>query len=135
MDCEIETKYNFLLHIQYNNNLEYRKVLRDLFFMKEQDVDEDLDEETKDELNYNESSISTTMDSLLLLTKDNRCFQELYDLAAALMFSCNREIGLAVLFSYDNLPLFHDCLSSFYYDPGAFNELNLIFISLKQKLI
>jgi hypothetical protein len=98
------------------------------------EIEEDIDDITKDEMDYDDETISKTMGVLFTLTKENLCFQHLYDLAAALMFSIDREIGLVVLFSYDNLPLFHACLASFYREPTGFNELNECFCKLKRKL-
>ena len=127
-------RYNFDLTIQYNSNEEYRKCIRELFYMENIIGNDDIDDETKDELDYDDETISKTMDLLFDMTKNNTLFQELYDLAAGLMFSTNREIGIVVLFSYDNLPLFHNCLASFYREPELYNEKNEHFIRLNQKL-
>ena len=105
----IKTLYNFDLNIQYNNNFEYRNCLRQLFFMdyKLPDNLKDIDAETQDEYNYDEECISSTMSLLFSYTKDNTYFNKLYDMAASKMISTNREIGQAVLFSYDYLIFFH----------------------------
>jgi hypothetical protein len=75
------------------------------------------------------------MDDLFLLTKGNAWFQKLYDSAAEKMFSTNREIGQAVLFSYDYLPLFHKCLASFIKDPSTFDETNEFYVALSKKIV
>lgn len=138
MDFEkIKTIYNIHLTFEYQNNNEYRNCLRELFFMSIVDnsqLYDDIDSETLDEMDYDEFKISETMDILLNLTKDNHCFRELYSLAAALMFSEDYGIGQAVLFSYDNLPFFHNCLASFILEPESFNENNVFYCNLKKKL-
>jgi hypothetical protein len=108
--------------------------MRELFNMNLINIHDDIDEETKDEMNYDEETISQTMDILFDMTKDNIWFKQLYDLAAGLMFSTDREIGLVVLFSYDNFPFFHSCLASFYNNPLEFHEKNEFYLKLKQKL-
>jgi hypothetical protein len=138
MDFEkIKTIYNLDFIFEYKDNNEYRNCLRELFFMNPIDNSQlyhDIDTETLDEMDYDEFKISETMDVLLNLTQDNHYFRELYSLAAALMFSEDYGIGQAVLFSYDNLPLFHNCLASFIREPESFNENNIFYLNLKKKL-
>jgi hypothetical protein len=98
------------------------------------EINADIDDITKDEMDYDDNTISKTMGELYEFTKNNTYFQQLYDLAAALMFSTDREIGQVVLLSYDNLPFFHACLASFYREPTAFHVSNEYFKKLKQKL-
>jgi hypothetical protein len=130
----MDINYNFNSIIKYNDNNEYRKCIRELFYMNTISINDDIDEVTKDEMDYDDETISKTMGQLFTLTKDNLCFQQLYELAAALMISTNKEIGQVVLFSYDNLPFFHSCLASFYREPENFNENNTCFLNLKRKL-
>lgn len=130
----MDIEYNFNGIINYEDNKDYRRSIRELFFMNDVTITDDIDDVTKDEMDYDDETISKTMGKLFTLTKDNLYFQELYDLAAALMFSTDREIGQVVLFSYDNLPLFHSCLASFYREPSTFNENNTCFQNLKRKL-
>jgi hypothetical protein len=92
----------------------------------------DIDEETKDELLYDEQKTSIVMDELYNATKHNELFNELYDLAAATMFSTDRTIGQAVLLSYDYLCYFHNCLASFL--KGEFDNKNEYYLLLKIKL-
>jgi hypothetical protein len=94
----------------------------------------DIDDETLDEMNYDEMTISKTMDLLYQFTQENEMFQKLYDLAAARMISTDRLIGQAVLFSYDYLPLFHQCLASFFNDEEPFDNNNTYYLELSKKL-
>ena len=126
--------YNFDMEVQYHDNLTYRNMLRKLSYMKTNynPALDEIDEETRDELTYDEDAMSAGMDKLYDFTKDNELFQELYDLAAARMFSTDREIGQCVLFSYDYLIFFHYCLASFH--RGDFNKDNKYYLLLIQKL-
>jgi hypothetical protein len=108
------------LVVEYTNTAEYRKCLRQLFQMKTENFiinnntyDEPLDEESADELSYDEESTGKVMDFIYAKTKDSPLFQEVYDLAAGFMFSTDRNIGLTVLFSYDYLKEFHGCLVAY----------------------
>ena len=58
--------------------------------------------------------MSAAMDEIYEKTKHLEQFQSLYISAAALMFSTDPNIGLAVLFSYDYFSLFHTCIQAFY---------------------
>jgi len=126
--------YNFHKDVYYTNNTEYRQCLRELFNMKcSQNPDlEGIDEETKDELFYDEDTMSLIMDEIYNATKNNELFNELYDLAAARMFSTDRTIGQAVLLSYDYLCFFHNCLASFI--KSEFDNKNEFYLLLKNKL-
>ena len=107
--------------ITYIDDKTYRQCLRDLFFMNTH-IEIDFDEITQDEQNYDIDAANNAMDYVYTQTKDNIYFQNLYDCAAAKMFSTDREIGLAVLFSYDNLNFFHSCFVDYLHDPELFNE-------------
>ena len=128
------TNYDLNKDVYYTNNREYRKCFRELFNMKciiNEDLN-DIDEETKDELLYDENTMSAIMDEIFNATKNNELFNELYDLAAARMFSTDRTIGQAVLLSYDYLCFFHNCLASFL--KGSFDNKNEFYLLLKIKL-
>lgn len=126
--------YNLNKDVYYTNNKEYRQCLRELFNMKcvISPYLEGLDEETKDELLYDENTMSVIMDEIYNATNKNEFFNELYDLAAARMFSTDRTIGQAVLLSYDYLCFFHNCLASFL--KGEFDNKNEFYLLLKMKL-
>jgi hypothetical protein len=128
-------EYDTNLLIQYNNNTEYRKSLRTLFRMNTSatDLDVDIDEETRDEMLYDELSTSTVLEYVFMQTKHHRLFQHLYDGAASLMFSMNRNIGMTVLFSYDYLVLFHPCICEFLKTENL-DENGTNYVSLRKKL-
>jgi hypothetical protein len=129
--------------IEYNSNIEYRKILRNLFRMDTEEILKDLeskyntkvlDEETMDELLYDSDKISDTLRQLYELTKENLLFQNLYTLAAAKMISTDLSIGQIILFSYDYLYLFHPCMCVFLVSPEEFNESCTYYLQLKDKL-
>lgn len=132
----LENIYNVDFSVQYGSNQEYRKCLRHLFFMQCDTAtkSDDIDEETQDELLYDEKTISGAMDVLFELTKNNVLFQRLYDIGASKMFSTDQSIGQAVLMSYDYLELYHKCLGCFMQNTECFTESNLHFIALIQKI-
>lgn len=131
--------YNINAVAVYSDNKSYRSTLRQLFFMDvsicDSKGDESMDEESRDELMYDDSAVVKVMGNIYELTRDNELFQKLYDLAAEKMISTDREIGQAVLFSYDYLPLFHKCLAGFLRNPEGFNENNEFYVALLKKIV
>ena len=123
-----------LTQIQYTNNIEYRNCLRQLFHMTHMKNDDDIDVVTQDENNYDNDASTIAMDYIYKITKDSVPIQQLYDIAASKMFSIDREIGLAVLFSYDYMSLFHDCILSFIKAPDKFDENNKAYCALLLKI-
>ena len=130
MYSKMENKYKYPteLDISYDNTQEYRCCIRSLFHMniiKQNPAineDEPLDEETLDELNYDEEAGILAMDYIYSKTADNVLFRELYTVAATRMFSTDLETGMTILFSYDYLLLFHKCLVCFFKTPDEFTE-------------
>jgi len=134
-------------NVHYSNDLEYRSWIRKLFCMippekEEDDIenqnaeydDEDIDPISRDEQDYNEFATEASLNYIYKQTESHPLFQKLYDLAAAAMFSLDRSIGLAVLFSYDYMALFHQCLCCFFESPGEFSETNTYYVYLYKKL-
>jgi hypothetical protein len=80
-------------------------------------------DETMDELDYDEESASKSLNSIYEKTKEITEFQHLYDLAAACMFSTDREIGLAVLFSYDYFHLFINVLQNVLHEKNVLQNV------------
>lgn len=117
--------YGFEIDPIYTNDAEYRKCIRDLFRMKNVDVEGDIDDISRDEMDYDEDSINTVMAQLYELTKNNAHFQELYDLAAAKLMSIDRETGQVVLFSFQYMWLYHKCLAAFYHNDPSFQSIIL----------
>jgi hypothetical protein len=112
----------------YDSDQEYRAFLRQLIkmdpdvFYETEDIkcdptDPKVSPETIDEYNYDSSAVAKYLDKVYLDTKDRPEFQRLYTAAAALMFSENPEIGLAVLMSYDYLAYFYHSYTIFSNDP------------------
>ena len=109
--------------VEYYDDLEYRKWLRKLFCMTPpKDLDTDLDEITMDENNYDEEAAKKAMDSIYENTHKHPVFRILYEKAAGCMLSMDNEIGLAVLFSYDYMAMFHKCIQRFFESSDEFNE-------------
>jgi hypothetical protein len=103
----------------YDSDKEYRAFLRQIIqmdptkFYETEDIrcdptDPNVSEETIDEFNYDTEATAKYLDRVYKETKDRPEYQRLYTAAAALMFSENVEIGLAVLMSYDYLAHFHN---------------------------
>jgi hypothetical protein len=132
MQPDIKTIYDISSPIlQYYNDTDYRNCIRTLFKMNEEKMKSQLNELydisemdpiTIDECMIDISLMENTMNLLFNLTKHNKLFKILYDLAAAKMLSTNREIGQSILFSYDYVYLFHPCLCVFLESPSEFNE-------------
>jgi hypothetical protein len=125
----------------YTTNSEYRAFLRQIFQMDSQKYKENiqklennnkeiLDEETLDEISYDEDAAAKIMDEWYCQTANNSLFHTIYDLAAAKMISTNREIGFAVLFSYDFLHFFYPVLMEFLQNSGEFNNTSPAYCAL-----
>jgi len=121
--------YPLDLLMEYVDTKGYRTCLRKLFQMNpdkyavntSDDYDiHNMDEESIDELSYDETAASGVLDYVYEKTRSHSLFQKLYELAAGLMFSTDQEIGVSVLFSYDYLADFHKCLVAFMKDPNEF---------------
>ena len=134
-------KYPTHIDIKYTNTTEYRSCIRTIFQMSTKKYPhdyinkiEDLDEITRDELEYDDDAAYDTMNYIYEKTKNNKIFDELYTLSAARMMSIDKEIGLPILFSYDYLELFHICLCDFFDDPVKITKTNDIVIELYRRL-
>lgn len=116
--------YNINANIDYSDNTSFRNALRDVFNMKciEDVNNSDLDDESRDELLYDEKTVNNCMTFILETTKDNPIFIELYQITAGRVLSTDLGIGLSILFSYDNLKLFHLLLKDFFKDPYNYDK-------------
>jgi hypothetical protein len=85
---------------------------------------EDIDDESRDELLYDNTAMNKKMDEVFLKTKLDPLWIHLYELAAAKFFSTKLEIGLTVLFSYHYFPRFYDCFKSFSETPETWGKRN-----------
>jgi len=116
--------YNINANIDYSDNTSFRNALRDVFNMKciEDVNNSDLDDESRDELLYDEKNVNNCMTFILETTKDNPIFIELYQITAGRVLSTDLGIGLSILFSYDNLKFFHLLLKDFFKDPYNYDK-------------
>ncbi len=124
----------------YTNNTEYRHLLRCFFNMNIESLKKEIknchyDEETYDEMLFDDIAVNKGMTVILKKTKDNILFDELYSLAAAKMFSMDRETGLCILLSYDYFYIFHDIWVCYDETPLEFTHTNELFVLLKNKLL
>ena len=128
--------YNTDILVQYNNNLEYRRCLRDVFRMNVELRKTELqntygekwdtfEDETQDELLFDESAAQRVIEFIYDLTHEIPEFKELYLKVAATMISEDLNLGLVILLSYHYFSDFHNCLVSFL--------LNLISIRMVQE--
>jgi hypothetical protein len=127
------TKYK----LYYDNNTTYRISLRTLFKMNPNNfpkLDNDLDDETRDENEYDMDSAAIAMNTILHDITKNSLFLYVLDKAAARMFSIDREIGLTILFSYDYLDVFHKCLVLFYTNENEFTDTSDCYTELLKRL-
>ena len=116
--------YNTDIIVQYTSNLEYRRCIRDVFRMNVQSRTKELrhqygdkwdtfEEETQDELLFDDRAATRVIEFLYDLTCDIQEFKDLYLKAAEVMISEDMNLGLTILLSYDNFSGFHQCLVSF----------------------
>ena len=129
--------YNINYNVYFESNKQYRKCLRDVFYMNMNNIDtslneiEDLDDETEDELLYDHTAITKGLDYVFNLTKNNEHFMDLYISAASCFFSEDPNIGISVLFSYDYFQQFHLCLVDFFNNKFDINSLHFKIIKNK----
>ena len=117
----------------YTTNTGYRQCLRQIFQMNqenypdsirklEEELGDDFDKETRDEIEYDEESAGLMMQYIRNQTKHLPIFQRLYEYAAARFLSRDHEIGVAILYAYEYLPLFHKCICIFLNNPNDLTE-------------
>jgi len=98
----------------------------------------DIDKVSRDELEYDDDASDKAMEYVINQTRNNPLFHVLYEQAATFMFSTNVDIGLAVLFSYDYLLLFHNCLTDYFKSlresDNTFTNQNVNYTLLYNKL-
>ena len=92
--------YPVHLNIQYSNNNEYRDCIRQVFQMNARNFPDtsmlELDDETQDEMMYDDKSANDMMDFIYERTKLKDEFIDLYSKAASFMFSIDTNIGLTI---------------------------------------
>lgn len=105
-------------NISYNDDDEYQQAICKLFSME----------------NYSDDIVTQVLDRIYFDTKDQPLFQVVYNQAASFMLSENQEIGLSILFSYDNLPFFHNMLVEFHILGDRFDNSSVAYVQLHKKL-
>ena len=111
--------YNYnVTNIFYNDDEEYQQTICKVFSMEK----------------YDDDTVVQILDRLYFDTKDHPLFQVVYNQAASFMISENQEIGLSVLFSYDNLPFFHKMLVAFHTLGNHFDDSCPAYVELHKKL-
>ena len=124
--------------MNYTDNSQYRQCIRNYFNMTQQacsqNIQQDWDEETIDEMSYDDSAISKGLDVIYDKTKNHPLFKTIYQNAAAKMISMDNEIGLAVCISYDYFKYFHACIMLYDRDPSGFIESSQEYQTMIQKL-
>lgn len=123
----------------YYTNKEYRQALRIFFNMNTEQIASDMqsneyDDETYDELLFDEAAVNTGMSDILEKTNGNHLFDELYSLAAAKFLSTSKDTGICILFTYNFFPYFVDVWNSFQKNPEGFLETDDCFVLLKERL-
>jgi hypothetical protein len=116
-----EIYYPTEFRVQYANDKEYRAIIRTLCNMtsnivalSQSDQDEDIDEITRDEWDFDQDAIAKLFNFIDSVTSKEPLFDEIYKKAAGFMLSEDSSIGLAVLFSYDYLTVFHPVLCDYF---------------------
>lgn len=115
------------MSIIYTSNKEYRQILRNFCHMSCNDISsqyDDIDDESLDELMYDNKAMNQKMDEIYQKTRDDPLWINVYELAAAKFFSTDNEIGLTVLFSYHYFQSFYDCWKSFSQTPKSWSKTN-----------
>lgn len=131
--------YPINTQIQYSDDFEYRAAIRQLFAMSsaasllENTID--IDPISLDENKYDADATTEMLDFVYAATKCQSRFVQIYKHAAGFMFSEDPEIGLAVLFSYDYLVVFHPVLCEFFMNASvSVDDSTPAFKALAKKL-
>lgn len=129
--------YNINYDVDYNDNSQFRNALRNVFSMNcVEDTNNDvMDDESRDELFYDNHAVTNCLTFILNKTQNNPLFKEIYLITAGRVLSNDLGIGLTILFSYDNFKSFHLLLRDFFHEPSSFNENTLSYINLKNHII
>lgn len=123
-------------YLIYNTNAEYRDVLRKVFNLDTTKITpyaglniediyhtELIDDESKDEMLLDSTTLDKHMEYLYDLTKDSYIFKDLYIKAAGRMFSTDMKIGQAIVCSYDTFNMYHTCVWYYLVDPHSLESI------------
>jgi hypothetical protein len=127
MEDNNETPIDFtiLFEAEYATNTEYREIIRKIFRMKMQytivgnDIlfndgtmicREDIDDETLDELNIDDTRFDICFKYIWEITKDMPKIVELYEFSSSKFMATDMELGIANLLSFYGLHSFYSVL-------------------------
>ena len=132
--------YPVYLEGSYTNDIQYRNFMRQLFSMNhncpwDSTKVHEIDEISLDEWDYDEISTTQLLDTIYNATHHIPVFKTLFEYAAATMMSQDKNIGLAVLFSYSFAHLFHKCIIVYLTYNDCIIEEQTCFVELKQLLL
>ena len=125
------------LRISYSNDEEYRQCMRKIVGMNVETMKskfDDLDDISRDELLFDNDAAIKYLDFIYDETHKNPLFSEIYIIAAGFMLSTDQSFGVSVLFSYDYLDLFYECLNEYFKNKTAFSGENVAYFRLSSKL-
>jgi hypothetical protein len=101
-----------MLNLAYNDDIEYRKSLNNLFLSFS--TINSIPNVCEDDECYNDDIASFFLDNVFEDTLECDYFSKIYDLAAATMISTDKSVGQVVFLSYQFLLLYHKCLVNYY---------------------
>lgn len=113
------------IDVTYDTNQKYRALFRQITQMDTSkyvdniDTLPNMDDETLDEYNFDNEKVDEFLSRVVHHTISISEFQHMYELAAARMFSVDKEIGITILLSYDYLYLFYPLLCDFIHTVGC----------------
>ena len=130
----------------YSTNKEYRQTLRKFFKMNVESIEHELnkqmsdgdceyDDESYDEALYDSEAVDRSMTYIIQKTANNHLFDELYELAAAKLFSTDKPSGLCILLSYDFFQEFYTLWMLYDMNESALTSSSAAFVTLKTKLL
>jgi len=112
--------YNYKIPVEYIDTTEYRECFRQAFRIDTERIlaemkriypqFDEFEEETKDELLFDEPKVNEIMGDILTMTMFAEPFREFYKRAASFVISDVPDIGLAILLAYDFFRDFHSVL-------------------------
>ena len=126
---EFETPIDYDVIINYYDNKTYRETLRKIFRMENQHRKEgskiifnngeimdinDIDDETLDEINFDDTVYDDCFSHIWEMTKNVKGMVELYEWSAGNFMSMDQSVGIANLLNYNYLPRFYKLLCKIY---------------------
>jgi hypothetical protein len=135
----IPINFNVIMPV-YENNEEYRNVLKELCYLRypdtfpKGDYPEDTEPESRHEMTYDLKNMTYALDFIWHHTKTSGLFTNLYKTAAAELFTEELEVGLALMFSYDYLCYFYPVFREYMILDKQLDETHPLYLLLKENL-